>query len=289
MFRIHFCPAGSTQNRTVLTDRLMTSPDNQENPAMKSRTSRSRRILAVALMLATVSGQMLPNSPALAQSQAIQPTAVRGELSLTGAVTINGVRAMPGDTVLNDTVLKTECKGTAAVNLGQPGRIELGPGSEMVMALAGDAIGGTLRAGSVTISAPAGTAVSIITPSGVVTTSGQDVSVLTVDLSLGNTRVTSKRSDVKIAADNKVEYISAGQETAVGTQNPGQGTRCARLAGAGGAGGAGGAAGVPVGLSGPALAALIVAGVGGAVASVVAASQSDSLAANQIVVSTFIP
>lgn len=256
---------------------------------MKSRTSRSRRILAVALMLATVSGQMLLNSPAMAQSQAIQPTAVRGELSLTGAVTINGVRAMPGDTVLNDTVLKTECKGTAAVNLGQPGRIELGPGSEMVMALAGDAIGGTLRAGSVTISAPAGTAVSIITPSGVVTTSGQDVSVLTVDLSLGNTRVTSKRSDVKIAADNKVEYISAGQETAVGTQNPGQGTRCARLAGAGGAGGAGGAAGVPVGLSGPALAALIVAGVGGAVASVVAASQSDSLAANQIVVSTVIP
>ena len=252
---------------------------------MKNRISRFRRILTVALILATVGGQTLLTSPALAQSQEVQPQSVKGELSLTGTVTINGVRAMPGDTVLTDTVLKTECKGTAAVNLGRPGRIELGPGSEMVMALAGNVIGGNLRSGSVTISAPAGTAVSVITPSGVVTTSGQEVSVLTVDLSLGNTRVTSKRSDVKIASDNKVEYISAGQETAVGAQNPGQGTRCARLA-AGGAGGAG----VPVGgLSGPALAALIIAGVGGAVASVVAASQSDSIAPNQIVVSTFIP
>lgn len=251
---------------------------------MTRRTSLFRKVLVVTLIVTTGSFQSLA---ALAQTLQTAPQTVTGELSLTGEVTINGVKAMPGDTVLNDTVLKTECRGTAAVNLGRAGRIELGPGSEMVMSLTGGVIGGSLRSGSITISTPAGMAVAVTTSEGVVTTSGQDVSVLTIDLSQGNTRVSSRRSDVKITSGTRVEYISSGQETAVGTQNPGQGTRCARMAAAGAAGG-GVPGGVPT-LSGPALAALIIAGIGGTVASIVAATQSDEVSPRQIVVSTFIP
>ncbi|HZS09421.1 MAG TPA: hypothetical protein VFD58_31605, partial [Blastocatellia bacterium] len=109
------------------------------------------------------------------------------------------------------------------------------------------------------------------------------VAVITVDLTLGNTRVMSRRSDARITAGSKVEYVASGQEAAIGTQNPGQGTRCTRLS-AVGAAGAGGA-----GLSGGALAALIIAGVGGAVAGIVAATQADSVSPGQIFVSNFTP
>ncbi len=247
-------------------------------------------MLTITLTMTVVWSQTLIGHPTLAQTA--QPEQViTGELSITGNVTINGARAMAGDTVTNDTILKADCSGTAAVNLGKLGRIELAAGTEMVMGLSGQTIGGNLRSGSIVVSTPAGTTILVMTAEGVVSTTGKDVAVISVDLTLGNTRVTSKRSDAKVTSGNKVEYVASGQEVAVGTQNPGTGTRCARL-GAGGVGGV--SAGVPSVLSGGvlsggALVALILAGIGGTVAGVVAATQSDSVSPGQIFVSTFQP
>ncbi|HZS05343.1 MAG TPA: hypothetical protein VFD58_10955, partial [Blastocatellia bacterium] len=133
---------------------------------MNRKPTFFRRTLAVALMIAVGSFQLLLTTSATAQT--VQSGQfLSGELSVTGDVTINGVKAMPGDTVMNNTIIKTGCSGTAAVNIGQLGRIELGPGSEMTMNLSPEAIGGSLSAGSATISTPAGVAFSVVTPDGV--------------------------------------------------------------------------------------------------------------------------
>jgi hypothetical protein len=252
-----------------------------------------RKFTALALMIAVGSFQTVITGTAIAQtklSPAPETQAVTGELSLTGEVTLNEIRAVAGDTVMNESVVRTECNGAAAINLGRLGRIELGAGSEMIMNLSERVIGGSLRSGSLVISSPAGVTVSIQTPEGLITTPGRDVSVFTVDLTSGRTRVSSQRSDVKVTFGDRVEFISAGQETAVGTQNPGQGTRCQRLGAVAAAGGISGGASV-AGLSGPALALLIIAGIGGALAPIVVAAQSDAVASgsNRVVTSTFIP
>jgi hypothetical protein len=101
--------------------------------------------------------------------------------------------------------------------------------------------------------------------------------MLTIDVTCGNTRVASSRGAAKVTAGSKVEAVAAGSEVAVGQA---QGApRCARLA----------TSSMTDKLSPAAVAALIIAGVGGAVGGIVAAAQSDNITPSSIVVSGFRP
>lgn len=238
-----------------------------------------RKMVTVALMLAVGSFSTLLTSTASAQTA--QKAA--GELSVRGNVTLNGLAAISGATVFSNGTIKTGDNGFATVNLGKQGRVELAPNSEMVLSFGAENVGGTLRSGRTTVSAPAGIGISVVTADGNAVADGRQAAVMVVDITCGNTRVMAARSDAKVTAGNKVEYVAAGQEVSVGSQ---QAPRCTRLAAtAAAAGGAGGAAGLSAG----AVAALIIAGVGGAVAGVVAASQSDSTSSSSVVVSNFRP
>jgi hypothetical protein len=198
-----------------------------------------------------------------------------GELAITGTVLLNGTPAISGATIFSDSTLKTT-NGNAVINLGKQGRIELGANAEMKVSFTGTVIGGNLLSGRATVSAPAGVAVSVATAEGTAVSEGKSASLLTVDVTCGNTRVAAARSDAKLVAKNKVEYVAAGTTASAGQS---QAPRCARLT----------AASKTEGLSAGALAALIIAGIGGAVAGIVAASQSDDVTPSSIVVSGFRP
>lgn len=248
---------------------------------MNRKPTTFRRMVAVALMLTLGSFQALLTTSAFAQSQK-----AAGELSIRGQVMLNGVSAISGATVFSDGTIKTGRDSSATVNLGKMGRVELAPESEMVVSFAEGNVGGLLRAGRATLNTPAGVSVSVNTADGTAVAEGKDASVLIVDVTCG-TRVAATRGDAKVNAGNKVEYVAAGQEVSVGAQ-AGSGPRCARLLATAAAAGTSGAAGA-AGLSAGAVAALIIAGVGGTVAGIVAASQSDSTNPGQIVVSQFRP
>jgi hypothetical protein len=233
--------------------------------------------LTVLLVLTVGSFYTLVTTSALAQTA---PQAA-GELSVTGPVTINGTAAISGATVFNDSRVKTAKNGTATINLGKFGRIELAPDTEMTVRFSETTVGGNLLGGRAVVSTPVGVGIAVATADGTAVSDGKQAAVLTVDVTCGNTRVASSRSDAKVTSGNKVEYVAAGQEVAVGTQAAGQGSRCTRLSAAG-------ATGVG-GLSAGAIAALVIAGVGGAVAGIVAASQSDEVTRTSIVVSGFRP
>jgi hypothetical protein len=242
---------------------------------MSSKPTTLRKVLTVTLMLTVCSFYSLVTTTTLAQT-----SKVAGDLSVTGQVTLNGAAAISGATVFSDSRVKTGQKGGAIVNLGRLGRIDLGPDTEMTLSFSESTIGGNLLAGRAVVSAPTGVGISVTTSDGAAVADGKQATALTVDVTCGNTRVASSRGEAKVNSSNKVEYVAAGHEVAVGTQT--QGSRCTRLTAAG-------AAGVGGGLSSGALAALVIAGVGGAVGGIVAASQSDNVTGSNIVVSGFRP
>lgn len=238
------------------------------------RASGLRKMLSIVLMLSVGSFYTLGATTVLAQTA----TKTGGELSVVGAATINGTPAISGATVFNDSKVKTSGTGAAAINLGKLGRIELGPDTELTLRYTDGTIGGNLLSGRAVVSAPAGIAVSLATADGIATSDGKQASMLTVDVSCGNTRVASSRSDAKMTAGNKVESVAAGQEVAVGTQAS-QAPRCTRLL----------TDSQSRKLSSGAIAALIIAGVGGAVAALIAAASADNVTPTSIVVSGFRP
>ena len=147
----------------------------------------------------------------------------------------------------------------------------VGSDSELTLNLEAGTIGGHLRTGRATISAPVGIVVNVTTTDGVAVADGKQASVLTVDVTNGNTRVASARSEAKVTAGDKVEVVAAGQEVSVGTPQQQSGPQ--RQPQGGGGGGFGG-------LSPTALFALIVLGVGGAIGGIIAATQGDNTSNN---------
>ena len=202
-----------------------------------------KKMIAVTLMITVASFSSLITSSAIAQVS----SKLAGELSARGTVTLNGLAVTTGATVFNGSNVKTS-KGAATINLGKLGQLELSSDSEIVLNLNNGVIGGELRSGRVVVSAPMGVGVNVMTAEGLAVAEGKEATLLTVDVSCGNTRVASTRNEAKITAGSRVEVVAAGQEVSVGTQ-AGDSSRCPRMAPA--------SASVNPTISGGALAALI--------------------------------
>jgi hypothetical protein len=239
---------------------------------MSRKPAMLQKALTVSLMITVGSFYTLVPVTALAQTG----SKASGELSVSGPVTINGTAAISGATIFSDSTIKTANKGSATVNLGKLGRVQLGPESEMLVRFSDGAVGGNLVAGRAVASTPAGVSVSIATREGTAVADGKQASVLTVDVTCGNTRVASSRGDASVTSNGKVESVAAGHEVAVGQA---QAPRCTRIA----------ITSFGTGLSGGALALLLIAGVGLAVAGIIAATQSDEVSNGSVVTSSFRP
>ncbi len=238
---------------------------------MIRKLSAWKKGISLGLMMSVASFSTLFTSSVMAQSM---PRAA-GELAIVGNVLLNGTPAIAGATIFSDSTIKTG-EGGATVNLGQGGRIELAANSEMTVRFTETNVGGNLTAGSATVSAPAGVAVAVATAEGTAVNSGEAACTMMVDVTCGNTRVAAMKSDAKIVAPTKTELVAEGQQASVGQAGA---PKCARLL----------AATKYEGLSPRALAALIIAGIGGAVAGIIAAAQADDVNPGGIVVSGFRP
>ncbi len=247
---------------------------------MRSKITGLRKVLTVVMMMTVGSFSSLLTNTAMAQ---VAPK-LAGDVVVRGSVMLNGVTATNGATVFSDGRIRTGSNSGATINLGKLGQVELDADSELVLRLEQHLIGGSLRVGRATVTAPKGVSVNVLTAEGIATSEGKDASVLTVDVSCGNIRVISARNEAKVTAGSRVEIVPAGQEVSVGT--PQDAARCARIAQdatrkkMGGIGA----------LSGGALAALILLGVGGAVVGIVAATQGDNAVSNgTVLLSQFRP
>ncbi len=242
---------------------------------MSLRPTRFRRMLSIVLMLAVGGFYSMVTGSALAQSSVKSSGKSAGELSVSGSVTINGTSAISGATVFSESRIRTAANSSAVINLGRLGRLQLGPESEMTVRFNDGTLGGSLSAGRAVANAPAGVAVSILTADGVAAAGGGKSAAIAVDVTCGNTRVMAARSEATLTAAGRVETVNPGKEVSAGQA---KGT-CTRIA----------TPTLGTGLSTGALASLIIAGIGGAVGGLIAATQSDNVAPSSVVVSGFRP
>ena len=238
---------------------------------MKSKITL-KKIVSLTVTLALASFFNLLTGAAFAQ---VTPKATGEISSVRGSVTLNGASAANGTVVFNEGRIQTGENSSATINLGRQGLLEIGPNSEFILSLATDSVGGNLRNGRVTANAYTGSAINVVTADGTATADSTKASSMIVDVTCGNTRVMQLTNEAKVLSGRKTYSVAAGQEVSVGT--PQDAARCARIATAPKGGGAAGGIGA---LSGGALAALILLGVGGAVVGIVAATQGDNAVSN---------
>jgi hypothetical protein len=185
-----------------------------------------------------------------------------GELSVSGKVTVNGQSAISGATILSDSTVTTGANSSATISLGKNGRVELLQNSSMKVSFTETSIMGSLDAGRTQVSVPAGVTASITTKDGVVVADGSQATAFTIDTECGNTLVATQSGKAELRAGDRVTQVAAGQDAAAGTAQPG--TRCSRIKLEG-----------MKGISGGALAALLLA-AGGAVAAAIIAGLSEN-------------
>jgi hypothetical protein len=99
-----------------------------------------------------------------------------GKLMVAGAATINGKKALPGTTIFSENRIAVAATvgNVATITLDRLGRVDLQPGTELVLRFAAGFIGGELLAGHAVVRNLAGVKVELHTPTGLATTDGQD-------------------------------------------------------------------------------------------------------------------
>jgi len=226
---------------------------------MNRKPTALRQMLVAALILTVSHVFTFVTTSAVAQTP--QPAA--GELLARGPVALNGTAAVPGVSVFSKSHVKTGPGGTATINVGKLGRIELGPEASLTLRFYENVIGGTLFSGRAVVSAPAGVGISLVTADGTATADGKQAAVLVADLTRGGLRVAAGRSNAQVISGNKVQSVAAGQEVSIGAAsvNPAPSTASVIKSASR--------------LSTGAIAGLIIAGVAGTAVGVGASKSSD--------------
>lgn len=144
--------------------------------------SSKLRVLAAFLLAASLSLFGNFNLQLLAAALPKNDNQVVGQLNVVGSATINDKKAITGTTVFSNSRVGVACASgnRATVNLGKLGRIELAPGSQMILKFSDGLISGDLVMGKAVVNAPVGVKVAINTPEGVSASDGKEASVLAV-------------------------------------------------------------------------------------------------------------
>ena len=198
-----------------------------------------------------------------------------GELSVVGEVSVNGTNAISGATVFSDSTITTGQNSSAVVSLGKLGRVELMPNSSLKLTFSEGNVTTGLDAGRVRLSTSSGVASSVVTKDGTAVADNTSPNVYTVDVECGNTVVATQSGRVELRAGGAVKQIAAGNQDTAGTAQPG--SRCTRLTRDSDFGD----------LDGGRL-ALLLLGVGGAIAAAILATQDDedfNFGGNPVVIS----
>lgn len=236
---------------------------------MISRTW-SRTPITLALAGAILSMYSMVSLAAPAQGQ----TGPSGDLSVVGEVSVNGTSAISGATVFSDSTITTAQGSSAVVSLGKLGRVEILPNSSLKLSFTDTGLNARLDAGRARLSTSSGISASVMTKDGAAVADNSQPNVFTVDVECGNTVVATQSGRVELRTGNTVKQVAAGSQDMAGQAAPG--TRCTRLTTPG-----------MSGISGGALAALLLAAGGAIAAAIYAASRGNdfNFGGNPIVIS----
>jgi hypothetical protein len=168
---------------------------------MKNRNVAWLRCLtALSLILSFIAGS---STVALAATEKKKLT---GEIIVLGnagnsekpAVTLNGERTLSGHTFFSSGVISTSEAGSATVNLGKLGHINLSPNSTLSLNFTENNISGNLSAGQVKVFANEGISVNIQTVDGVINNDANQTGIYTIDVQSGSTKTSTELGSVSL-------------------------------------------------------------------------------------------
>ena len=179
-----------------------------------------------------------------------------GELSVAGQVTVNGQKAISGGTLFSNSTISTADQSNASVSIGKVGRVELSSNSNLHLTFSDKSINGMLETGVAHVSTLAGVSVNLTTKDGTVVVDGSKATSFTVTASHGRTSISTESGLAELRSGSTVRQVAAGESAMAGMPSPQGGDD-------------------HEGLSGGALAALLLA-IGGAVAVVIYAATHNN-------------
>lgn len=167
-------------------------------------------VAGTGLRLAAASG-LLGETAAETRAAALP---LAGKLVVAGAATINGKKALSGTTIFSENRIAVAAAfgNVATITLDGLGRVDLQPGTELVLRFAEGFIGGKLLAGQAVIHNLAGVKVALQTPTGLATADGQEA-IATV----ASTQLEKVLTPQEMATE-AAKLVQLGQEAATTTQ-----------------------------------------------------------------------
>lgn len=174
----------------------------------------ARHFLMAFCMLAITSHLLLPFSAAA--------QAGKGQLTFSRQVTINGTEATAGQTIFNGSRIQVGPGGTAVLNLGPLGRIDLGGGAEFTLRLSETTVGGDLMIGCMSISAPGGVGVVVNSNQGAITSDGSLPTAFWLGYKDGGARVIPTMGEIRTTAGNQTESAKVGDLVTLSTNAAGE-------------------------------------------------------------------
>ncbi len=154
--------------------------------------------------------------PLVATAKTAPPT---GQLSFAKQVTVNGKEASAGQTLFTGDRIRVSGLGSAVINLGKKGRIELGKDTEFVLSVSDDLIGGDMVYGCMGIIASTGTNTSVKTNKGVVRSDGAEPDSYFLGQRGNQGRVIPSLGEAQMLIDGKTENIGIGSSLDIDSPN----------------------------------------------------------------------
>ncbi len=183
------------------------------------------------------------------------------EISVTGQVTVNGNPITVNTTIASDSTINTAKGSSAVVSLGKLGRVELQEESSIQLKFNANSIVGILSAGRVRVSNASGVAATVTTKDAAIVGDTGQANTFDVEVECSHTHANTIAGLVTMRSGNTDKQIAAGTDSIAGNMEQTGCQPCKRPGGSPGA--------FPVaGLSGGALAAIILGTLGAAGAAI---------------------
>ncbi len=176
--------------------------------------SSLRPILSLICLTVLLGNLLL--QPFVATAKTAPPT---GQLSFAKQVTVNGKEASAGQTLFTGDRIRVSGLGSAVINLGRKGRIELGKDTEFVLSLSDDLIGGDMVYGCMGIIASTGTNTSVKTNKGVVRSDGTEPDSYFLGQRGNQGRVIPSLGEAQMLIDGKTESVGFGSSLDIDSPN----------------------------------------------------------------------
>lgn len=174
----------------------------------------SKRPFIAFICLAALLGNFL-----LQPIATMAKTAKTGQLSFGKQVSVNGKETSPGQTLFSGDKIRVSGTGSAVLNLGKLGRIELGKDTEFILSISDDTIGGNLMYGCLGVLASGGVNSSVKTMKGVVSSDGTQPDSYFIGQRGNQGRLIPSLGEAKIMMDGKLETIATGESLDIDSPN----------------------------------------------------------------------